>query len=132
MTMRDPICPFCGRDPFHYVDIGVGREAAAVDCCENGDMLFRGARPAPEEVTLAWNDFVEIAGNLSALRARAESAEFALQGLLEHPGDKASWDDARMVVATADGGDGEQLQPADDCDSPFDKPDDTDPLRERG
>lgn len=35
-------CPFCGRDPFHYVDNGVGMEAVAVTCCELGDQLFRG------------------------------------------------------------------------------------------
>lgn len=27
-------CPFCGLDPYHYVDNGVGMEAVAVTCCE--------------------------------------------------------------------------------------------------
>lgn len=64
------ICPFCGRDPFHYVDNGVGFEAVAVVCCENGDILFRGFRPVPEEVTLTWDDFVSIAATLTKLRER--------------------------------------------------------------
>jgi hypothetical protein len=33
-------CPFCKRDPYHYVDIGVGFQAAAVDCCDLGIGLF--------------------------------------------------------------------------------------------
>lgn len=61
------ICPFCGHDPFHYVDNGVGMEAVAVTCCELGDQLFRGMRPAPETVTLGWEEFCEIAGKLRAL-----------------------------------------------------------------
>lgn len=60
-------CPFCNRDPFHYVDIGVGMEAVAVTCCDLGDLYFRGARPAPEEVTLSWEDFTAIGNRLAAL-----------------------------------------------------------------
>lgn len=60
-----PRCPFCGHDPFHYVDIGVGCEAAAVTCCELGDALFRGARPDLEEVTMSWEDFTKIAERLT-------------------------------------------------------------------
>ena len=38
----DPsLCPFCGRDPYHYVDIGVGMESAAVECCDLGIALFQ-------------------------------------------------------------------------------------------
>lgn len=33
-------CPFCRCDPFHYVDIGVGYEAVAVNCCELGMSLY--------------------------------------------------------------------------------------------
>lgn len=29
-------CPFCKRDPYHYVDIGIGWQAAAVNCCDLG------------------------------------------------------------------------------------------------
>lgn len=34
MSGRDPICPFCGKDPYHYVDNGVGYERVAVTCCD--------------------------------------------------------------------------------------------------
>jgi hypothetical protein len=34
-------CPFCKRDPFHYVDIGVGYEAVAVECCDLGIELIQ-------------------------------------------------------------------------------------------
>lgn len=33
-------CPFCKRDPYHYVDIGVGWQAVAVDCCDLGIALY--------------------------------------------------------------------------------------------
>lgn len=36
-----PVCPFCGRDPYHYVDVGVGMDRAAVECCELGIALFQ-------------------------------------------------------------------------------------------
>lgn len=74
------ICPFCGRDPFHYVDIAVGMEAAAVICCENGDMLFRGAREIPDEVTMPWDDFVKIAGTLTELREAVQSSASRKEG----------------------------------------------------
>lgn len=61
-------CPFCGRDPFHYVDNGVGMEAVAVTCCELGDDYFRGARPEPETVTMSWEDFQTIGNKLARLR----------------------------------------------------------------
>lgn len=65
----DPCCPFCGCDPFHRVDNGVGMEAVAVTCCELGDQYFRGARPAPEEVTLSWEEFERIGQRLQARSA---------------------------------------------------------------
>lgn len=34
------ICPFCKRDPYHYVDIGIGWAPAAVNCCDLGIGLF--------------------------------------------------------------------------------------------
>ena len=41
-------------------------EAVAVDCCELGDLYLRGARPAPETVTIGWDEFVEITNRLSS------------------------------------------------------------------
>lgn len=61
-------CPFCQRDPFHYVDIGVGMEAVAVTCCDLGDLYFRGARECPEEVTISWDDFRKMGDAISQLR----------------------------------------------------------------
>lgn len=71
-------CPFCQRDPFHYVDIGVGMMPAAVDCCELGDLYFRGARPAPESVTMPWEDFTDIGSALSSARSEIDTLIMAL------------------------------------------------------
>lgn len=38
---RSGDCPFCGRDPYHYVDNGVGMERVAVVCCDLGIALFQ-------------------------------------------------------------------------------------------
>ena len=33
-------CPFCGHDPFHYVDVGVGMVPVAINCCDAGIALY--------------------------------------------------------------------------------------------
>jgi len=50
--MYQPECPFCGLDPYEYVDIGVGYEAVGVSCCEYGVAYFdwRVNDPAIERV----------------------------------------------------------------------------------
>ena len=37
---RELLCPFCGLHPYEYVDIGVGSQAVAVNCCEDGQRLY--------------------------------------------------------------------------------------------
>jgi hypothetical protein len=29
------MCPFCGYDPYDYVDVGIGRIPVAITCCED-------------------------------------------------------------------------------------------------
>jgi hypothetical protein len=37
------ICHFCGRDPMHYVNNGIGMEAVAFEgCCEEGEAAYDG------------------------------------------------------------------------------------------
>ena len=67
-------CPFCGRDPYHYVDNGVGMEAVAVDCCELGVLLF-DRREKPAEVTLSWDEFTDIAAKMTALRMQQSAVD---------------------------------------------------------
>jgi hypothetical protein len=50
-------------------------EAVAVTCCELGEQLFLGKRPAPDEVRLSWEEFREIGGKLASLRARIDQLE---------------------------------------------------------
>lgn len=38
--MYNEECPFCGLDPYEYVDTGVGLQAVAVSCCEFGISYF--------------------------------------------------------------------------------------------
>ncbi len=36
-----PRCAFCHRDPYEYIDIGVGYQAVAVSCCEEGISVYQ-------------------------------------------------------------------------------------------
>lgn len=44
--MTDERCEFCGRDPYHWVDIGVGFEPVAIVCCDEAIALAAGSRRA--------------------------------------------------------------------------------------
>jgi hypothetical protein len=66
-------CPFCGRDPYHYVDIGVGYEAVAVTCCELGIELFDHRKTG--DVTLSREEFYELADSLRNRRAEISKLE---------------------------------------------------------
>lgn len=44
-------CPFCGRDPYHYVDNGVGMEPVAVVCCDLGIAVYGPATDDTEITT---------------------------------------------------------------------------------
>ena len=103
--MSDPTCPFCGRDPFHYVDNGVGMEAVAVTCCDLGDMFFRGARPDPKTIEMSWEEFRDIGHRLLSTSASERRMMEALDEIAEHPGpnaDDAAWcrvDRARAALS---------------------------------
>lgn len=64
-------CPFCGHDPYHYVDIGMGMEAVAVTCCELGVELF-DHRNNTGDVTISRDEFYELADKLRKLRAKLD------------------------------------------------------------
>jgi len=64
------VCPFCGHDPYHYVDIGVGYEAVAVTCCELGIELFDHRNTG--DVSMSREEFYEIAAKLMDYRRFAE------------------------------------------------------------
>jgi len=66
--MADTTCPFCGLDPYHYVDNGVGMEAVAVVCCDLGIVLFDRRGEAPDTVAVAWEDFTRFAEVFGAMR----------------------------------------------------------------
>lgn len=62
-------CPFCNRDPFCYVDVGVGSVPVGVDCCELGDAYFRGARPLIEhDVVMPPDEFMAIGDRIQNLK----------------------------------------------------------------
>ncbi len=63
----DENCPFCGRDPYHYVDIGVGFQKAAVECCDLGiGLIQHGDELLVKEIELR----TEAATAIAALESR--------------------------------------------------------------
>lgn len=36
-----PCCAFCHRDPYEYVDVGVGYVPVAVSCCDEGISMYQ-------------------------------------------------------------------------------------------
>ena len=61
-------CPFCGHDPYEYVDIGIGFQPVAVTCCGLGIELFDHRQTG--DVVLTREEFVELAGSISEMRHR--------------------------------------------------------------
>ena len=52
------ICEFCGLDPYEYVDIGIGYQAVAVNCCEAGYLMYdRGLSRKEIEKMLEWENW---------------------------------------------------------------------------
>lgn len=62
-------CPFCGLNPYEYVDVGIGSVAVAVNCCEMGyDLIVNGA------------DFDALATQwMAGARATIDRYEYALR-----------------------------------------------------
>lgn len=89
-------CPFCNRDPFHYVDNGVGMEAVAVTCCELGQLLYE--REKPKEVTLTGDEFTAIAGKIAEGQWYAQ----VLHQLWELEPDTQSWVDGKITLEQAE------------------------------
>ena len=84
----DSNCPFCGLDPYEYVDVGIGSIPVAVACCEEGvRLLVEGERF--EDLATAW---------MAGARAVIERYEIALR--------KIAWNrddlDAAGLVQIAD------------------------------
>lgn len=73
-------CPFCGNDPFHYVDNGVGMEAVAVNCCDLGYQYFVGYNcdEPSDTVTISRGTFNSFAEVFRAMRTLGMSPEIEL------------------------------------------------------
>lgn len=98
-------CPFCGRDPYHYVDNGVGMERVAVTCCDEGIALFQHRDPVlSAQVALrveAATEIERLEAALSASNARALAAEEALRPLADDPAVAALMDSQYRAGALA-------------------------------
>ncbi len=72
-------CPFCGCNPFEYVDVGVGSVPVAVTCCELGHDYFTPPhQEASETVTISRHTFNSIADIFRSMRTLGLSPEIEL------------------------------------------------------
>lgn len=85
-----PECPFCGSDPYHYVNNGVGMEAVAVVCCDDGAALHSAEPPA---------DVLDAGGRLANLLAARSAIDETIEHLREKWSDRlAEADRARLTA----------------------------------
>lgn len=86
----DDGCPFCGADPYHYVDVGVGSVPVAVVCCEHGIGLFQhhdeGLSNAAGKLSEAKYLISQL---LRIIRASSPSAVDAAEVVGWQPGERA-------------------------------------------
>lgn len=76
-------CPFCDCDPFEYVNVGDGMVAAAVTCCEYGDLYFRGARgPLTRDVAMDPDEFHSVGLKIDDLRQQIYRRDRIISKLL--------------------------------------------------
>lgn len=69
-------CAFCGRDPYHRVDVGFGLPgvAVAITCCEAGIMAY-GRGPDDEMIDVSAAELRKIAAQIDALKWEVQRRE---------------------------------------------------------
>lgn len=65
-------CAFCGRDPYEYVDIGVGMERVAVTCCELGCAVYDHRNSDDAEIPVTSKELREMAAKVAQLQLQIE------------------------------------------------------------
>lgn len=76
LSIEPGICAFCGNDPYHYVDNGVGMERVAVTCCDEGIALYQhGDEVLQRQVTLRAEAAEQLETLLSERRQLIEALE---------------------------------------------------------
>jgi len=99
------LCPFCGRDPYYYVDVGVGMQKAAVVCCDLGIGLIQHG---DEQLSEAATKLAQMARELLAYRRAAPAADDlrdkaeAFDSLREMLGHVANASDRKVTISQDD------------------------------
>lgn len=65
-------CAFCGRDPYEYVDVGVGSVPVAVTCCELGCAVYDHRNNDDAEIPITSKELREMAAKVSQLQWQIE------------------------------------------------------------
>jgi len=76
-------CIFCHHDPYHYVDIGVGFQAAAVNCCELGIALYQHGDEELSRVADRIEELEDHLASMTGLWAKSDSEKQLLLARIE-------------------------------------------------
>ena len=98
-------CPFCGLDPYEYVNVGIGSVPVAVNCCEEGVSLYHGEDF--QDLATAW---------MAGARAMIERFQNAL---IKIGWNKDGLDATGLSLIAIEALDGPPITVEDDNDSPF-------------
>ena len=77
-------CPFCGLDPFEYVDIGVGFEAVGITCCNLGWYYF-DVGPDHSHIGMTYEAVLEINQEMDQYQARLNRINEGVYPIIETP-----------------------------------------------
>lgn len=69
------ICPFCGRDPYHRVNNGLGMEAVAIVCCEAACAVSSKDAKDDDDYTITIGELRELGSKIAYLQARNDAYE---------------------------------------------------------
>lgn len=75
-----PYCPYCGQDPYEYVDVGVGMIPVAVTCCNAGILYFQYGK-SPHTIHMLNNLTASAPNNAPVWKAVGQKQETPFLGV---------------------------------------------------
>lgn len=83
-SWHEAFCAFCGRDPYEYVNIGVGLERVAVTCCELGCAVYDHRNADDVKIDVTSKELREISGQIIDLRWQVDRRNRIIEKLFYH------------------------------------------------
>lgn len=68
-------CPFCGHDPYHYVNNGLGMVPVAIVCCEPMCAVSSKDQKDDAEYVMSVGELRALSAKIATLQARHDAYE---------------------------------------------------------